>query len=320
MGSVTVVITVLMLLLGFFDNPHGEGLGRLKPTAMERSLRIIDAQLDALGLTDTPRATSRATPPADRHWPTPPGGQPGSASRAGGRVTRMTTLTSSTQAGKSSCTHFCASAATSSRSATSVAEQRRPPRQRGGPQPHGAHRDHEHGRHPHRVDRHERVRRARAVAPDHDVGVHVRSRSRTRLVVVAAAPKNIARKSSPLPRNTVENRRSSTSPSWSRTTPTNHRNAMPANGTRFRLHRTSRSRPRVGAQLGAGRPRRARCAASPSPSASARRRRSRRRRPTGGCASGARSGGGAGRWSRDQHRGSPTPCRGPGRWVSRSAR
>lgn len=54
MGSVTLVITVLMLLLGFFDNPHGAGLGQLKPTEMERSLRIIDAQLHALGITDPP--------------------------------------------------------------------------------------------------------------------------------------------------------------------------------------------------------------------------------------------------------------------------
>ena len=54
MGSVTLVITVLMLLLGFFDNPHGDGIGQLKPTEMERSLRIIDAQLGALGVTDAP--------------------------------------------------------------------------------------------------------------------------------------------------------------------------------------------------------------------------------------------------------------------------
>lgn len=54
MGSVTVVITVLMLLLLFFDNPHGEGPGGLQPTAMERSLRLVDAQLDALALTVTP--------------------------------------------------------------------------------------------------------------------------------------------------------------------------------------------------------------------------------------------------------------------------
>jgi hypothetical protein len=51
MGSVAVVITVLMLLLGFFDNPHGEGIGQLRPTAMERSLRIIDSQVAALGIT-----------------------------------------------------------------------------------------------------------------------------------------------------------------------------------------------------------------------------------------------------------------------------
>ena len=54
MGSVAAVITVLMLLLGFFDNPHGEGLGQLQPTAMERSLRIIDSEVAALGLTIEP--------------------------------------------------------------------------------------------------------------------------------------------------------------------------------------------------------------------------------------------------------------------------
>jgi FtsH-binding integral membrane protein len=61
MGSVTVVITVLMLLLAFFDNPHGEGLGRLQPTAMERSLRIIDNQVVALGLTVTPPCDQRGS-------------------------------------------------------------------------------------------------------------------------------------------------------------------------------------------------------------------------------------------------------------------
>ena len=50
----------------------------------------------------------------------------------------------------------------------------------------------------------------------------------------------MARKSSPLPRNTVENRRSSTTtPICSRTTPMNHKKAMPANGTRLRLSRIS---------------------------------------------------------------------------------
>jgi hypothetical protein len=59
MGSVTVVIVVLLLLLRFFDHPHGDGIGRLQPTAMERTLRLIDTQLDFVGLD--------LTPPCDEH-------------------------------------------------------------------------------------------------------------------------------------------------------------------------------------------------------------------------------------------------------------
>ena len=40
MGSVTVVISLLLMLLVFFDHPHGDGVGRLQPTAMERTLRL----------------------------------------------------------------------------------------------------------------------------------------------------------------------------------------------------------------------------------------------------------------------------------------
>jgi hypothetical protein len=58
-----------------------------------------------------------------------------------------------------------------------------------------------------------------------------------RLVEVTAPTNSMARKRSPLPRNTVENRRSSTSPICSRITPMNQRKAIPANGTRLRLHR-----------------------------------------------------------------------------------
>ena len=50
MGSVTVVIALLLQLLVFFDHPHGDGIGRLQPTAMERTLRLIDIQTDAVGL------------------------------------------------------------------------------------------------------------------------------------------------------------------------------------------------------------------------------------------------------------------------------
>ena len=59
MGSVTVVIVLLLLLLRFFDHPHGDGVGRLQPTAMERTLRLIDIQVEAVGLV--------VTPPCDEH-------------------------------------------------------------------------------------------------------------------------------------------------------------------------------------------------------------------------------------------------------------
>ena len=45
MGSVSVVVTLLMLLLMFFNHPHGDGFGTLRPIAMEQSLRLIDAQI-----------------------------------------------------------------------------------------------------------------------------------------------------------------------------------------------------------------------------------------------------------------------------------
>ncbi len=57
MGSVTVVISLLLLLLVFFDRPHGEGSGKLGPTAMERSLRRISSELDVAQL--------RLDPPCD---------------------------------------------------------------------------------------------------------------------------------------------------------------------------------------------------------------------------------------------------------------
>jgi hypothetical protein len=50
MGSVTVVIALLMMLLAFFDHPHGGGVGRLQPTAMERTIRLIDIQSKAAGI------------------------------------------------------------------------------------------------------------------------------------------------------------------------------------------------------------------------------------------------------------------------------
>jgi hypothetical protein len=59
MGSVTVVITLLMLLVVFFNHPHGNGVGRLQPTAMERALRLIDAELNVIALDVTPPCDER---------------------------------------------------------------------------------------------------------------------------------------------------------------------------------------------------------------------------------------------------------------------
>jgi len=59
MGSVTVVITLLMFLLVFFDHPHGHGVGRLQPVAMERTLDLIDTELEAAGVS--------APAPCDEH-------------------------------------------------------------------------------------------------------------------------------------------------------------------------------------------------------------------------------------------------------------
>jgi hypothetical protein len=49
-GSVTATMTMLFLLLIYFNNPHGADVGQLQPTAMERTLRLIDAGLVITGL------------------------------------------------------------------------------------------------------------------------------------------------------------------------------------------------------------------------------------------------------------------------------
>jgi len=45
MGAVVAVITAMLLLLNFLDNPYRPGVGSLKPVAMERTLRILDEAL-----------------------------------------------------------------------------------------------------------------------------------------------------------------------------------------------------------------------------------------------------------------------------------
>jgi len=45
MGTVVAVIVSLLLLLQFLDDPFHKGVGGLRPTAMERTLRVIDQEL-----------------------------------------------------------------------------------------------------------------------------------------------------------------------------------------------------------------------------------------------------------------------------------
>ena len=54
MGSVAFVLVALLLLLQFLDNPYRPGVGSLRPDAMERTLRIMDRQLELAGLDAEP--------------------------------------------------------------------------------------------------------------------------------------------------------------------------------------------------------------------------------------------------------------------------
>ena len=49
MGSVVAVIAAMLLLLKFLDDPFHGGVGGLQPVAMERSVQVIEQQLDVIG-------------------------------------------------------------------------------------------------------------------------------------------------------------------------------------------------------------------------------------------------------------------------------
>jgi hypothetical protein len=48
-GSVTLVMVVLLLLIRFLDHPFQEGPGGLQPTAMERTLTLLEVELQGVG-------------------------------------------------------------------------------------------------------------------------------------------------------------------------------------------------------------------------------------------------------------------------------
>ena len=53
-GTVVAVITAMLLLLQYLDNPFHDGLGGLRPVAMERTLEIIDQELSVAGQATAP--------------------------------------------------------------------------------------------------------------------------------------------------------------------------------------------------------------------------------------------------------------------------
>jgi hypothetical protein len=48
MGSVASVVVAMLLLIRFLDSPFHEGIGGVRPVAMERTLRIVDEALQAV--------------------------------------------------------------------------------------------------------------------------------------------------------------------------------------------------------------------------------------------------------------------------------
>jgi hypothetical protein len=61
-GGVAIVITSMLLLLWFLDNPYHAGVGGLRPVAMERGIRILDQEARVVGGKLTIPCDERGTP------------------------------------------------------------------------------------------------------------------------------------------------------------------------------------------------------------------------------------------------------------------
>jgi len=57
-GTVVAVMVATLLVIGFLNHPYRPGLGSLKPTAMQRTLRILDQEQGIIG--------DRTPPPCDQ--------------------------------------------------------------------------------------------------------------------------------------------------------------------------------------------------------------------------------------------------------------
>ena len=61
-GTVVAVIAATLLVISFLNHPYRPGLGSLKPTAMERTLRILDQERRIVGDTTAPPCDGRGRP------------------------------------------------------------------------------------------------------------------------------------------------------------------------------------------------------------------------------------------------------------------
>lgn len=62
MGTVAVLITTLLLLVAFLDDPYHDGVGGLQPVSMERALRTIDDIVVVLDLEVDPPCDAEGRP------------------------------------------------------------------------------------------------------------------------------------------------------------------------------------------------------------------------------------------------------------------
>jgi len=58
-GTVVAVMVATLLVIGFLNNPYRPGLGSLQPTAMQRTLRILDQERQIVGDTTPPPCDER---------------------------------------------------------------------------------------------------------------------------------------------------------------------------------------------------------------------------------------------------------------------
>ena len=60
MGSATTVIVLTLTAINALDSPYRAGPGQIQPTAMERTIKLIDDARTAVGQRRRSRATIRA--------------------------------------------------------------------------------------------------------------------------------------------------------------------------------------------------------------------------------------------------------------------